>query len=182
MNLNSNGKIVSVLNNAQFLLIQICILKLNFYLFIYFKDCFEDNSYLNNLKGSSTKYVPGWKIDVDTDSQNSAYNEDCMTDNNWHGYTSNDAVGSIKTKLRGCGSAQLNFGNCFIKGITQVTLDEKIIGIASAETMTKIIEFDFEDGVILELQELYTGIIVFNDLTITKCKSCPPHYKGITTT
>ena len=31
MNLNSNGKIVSVLNNAQFLLIQICILKLNFY-------------------------------------------------------------------------------------------------------------------------------------------------------
>ena len=133
------------------------------------------------MKGSSTKYVPGWKIDVTTLPQNSAYNGECMTDNNWHGYSIQDAIGSIKTKLKGCGTAQLNFGNCFTKGITQVTLDEKIIGTASAETISKMIEFDFEDGAILELQELHTGIIVFNDLTITQCKSCPPHYKGITT-
>ena len=133
------------------------------------------------MKGSSTKYVPGWKIDVGS-AQNFYYQEECMTDNNWYGYNGGESIGSIKAKLKGCGTAKLNFGNCFTQGITQVTLNEKIIGAASPETMTKIIEFDFDDGVILELQELYTGIIVFNDLTITKCKSCPPHYKGITTT
>ena len=105
-----------------------------------------------------------------------------MTDNNWHGYIGNDVIGSIKTKLKGCGTAQLDFGNCFEKGITQVTLDGKIIGNAPQNMKNKIIEFDFEDGAILELQELYTAIIVFNDLTITKCRSCSTHYKGIPTT
>ena len=130
------------------------------------------------MKGSSTKYVPGWKIDVTYYPQNSFEKDNCMTDNNWHGWTGNDAIGSIKTKLKGCGTAKLNFGNCYIKGITQVTLDDKLIDEASSNTISKIIEFDFEDGAILELRELYTGIIVFNDLTITKCKYCPPHYNG----
>ena len=130
------------------------------------------------MKGSSAKYVPGWIIDVTYNPQNSAYKENCTMANNWHGYIPNDAIGSIKTKLKGCGTAQLNFGNCFQKGITQVTLDGEIIGTAPSNAKNKIIEFDFKDGAFLELQELNTGIIVFNDLTITKCKSCPPHFKG----
>ena len=134
-----------------------------------FKDCLEDNAHLNNLKGSFSKYVTGWDINVQN-VQNSKQN--CMRDNNWHGWINDDAIGSIKTKLKGCGTAQLNFGNCYKKGITQVTLDEKVIGEAHHSTISKIIEFDFEDGAILELQELNTGIIVFNDLAITKCKAC----------
>ena len=130
------------------------------------------------MKGSSAKYVPGWIIDVTYNPENSFEKENCMTDNNWHGWTGNDDIGSIKTRLKGCGTAQLNFGNCYEKGITQVTLDGEIIGTAPSNAKNKIIQFDFEDGAILELQELNTGIIVFNDLTITKCKYCPPHYKG----
>ena len=101
-----------------------------------------------------------------------------MRNNNWHGWIGNDDIGSIKTKLKGCGTAQLNFGNCYERGITQVTLDQKLIGTAFNNTISKIIEFDFEDGAILELQELNTGIIVFNNLAITKCKSCPHLHKG----
>jgi len=140
-------------------------------------DCVEDNSHLNNLKGSFTKYVTGWEINVEYNPLNSFYKQNCMRDNNWHGWIGNDDIGSIKTKLKGCGTAQLNFGNCYERGITQVTLDEKVIGTAFPHTISKIIEFYFEDGAILELQELNTGIIVFNDLTITKCKSCPQLHK-----
>ena len=141
-------------------------------------DCVEDNSHLNNLKGSAAKYVSDWEIDVEYYPKDSDYKENCMTDTNWHGWIGGNEIGYIKTKLKGCGTAQLDFGNCYKNGITQVILDGKIIGKAPRNTKSKIIEFDFEDGAILALQELHTGIIVFNDLTVIKCKACSPIYKG----
>ena len=136
-----------------------------------FTDCQDANPHLNNLKGSSGKNITGWIINATYYQQQSHYPA-CMNNRNWHGFHGDDEIGSIKTTLHGCGSAQLDFGNCYYEGITQVRLNGELIGEASTNTPSKVIEFDYNDGAILELQELNTAIIVFNDLSITKCNTC----------
>ena len=93
-----------------------------------------------------------------------------MNNHNWHGFHGDNAIGSIKTTLHGCGSAQLDFGNCYRKGITQVKLNGELIGEASSNTPNKVIEFDFKAGAILKLRdEGGNSVIQFTKFTILNC-------------
>ena len=84
--------------------------------------------------------------------------------------------------MKGCGRGILDFGNCFDSTV-KVFLNGKPISIAYAKieeklfTLNKIVEFDFEDGDLLELQEGHS-IILFNSFHVINCGMNPNH--GVT--
>ena len=85
-----------------------------------------------------------------------------------YGYSTRDLVGSISTKLFGCGRGVLDFGNCNTEGVVRVYLNGQRIGVAFPNTPSKLIEFDFYDGSLLELRE-FKSMIQFNNFHILDC-------------
>ena len=94
-----------------------------------------------------------------------------------YGYKIGSPIGFIRTTLNGCGKARLDFGNCANVGYTQVKLDGNEISVANANEHSKIVEFTFQHGSVLELSDLNYGIIKFNnfhvvDDNLIKCIQC----------
>ena len=77
-------------------------------------------------------------------------------------------MGSISTVLKGNGLAKLNFGNCWdgmkpwTKSLVKVYLDGKEIQSAKHGQSNVLVEFEYEEGSKLEIQEINVGIIQFN--------------------
>ena len=132
-------------------------------------DC-DENSHVNNLKGSKSKTVDGWTFhDIEVGPWNGGDFGDCRSKSSWFGYSylKNDDS-SISTTLNGKGKAILKFGNCWKNGIVIVYKNDvelKSVGAKSEDN----VEFDFEDGDVLKITEKGNGIIQFNDLKFLEC-------------
>ena len=134
--------------------------------------CIESNSHVNKLKGTSSKHVNGWNIDIDlitkTDDQHSYY-DGCKNlggpKDFWAGCCGGN---TISTTLYGCGHAKLNVGNCWDYLNVRIYLDGKLIGEVPSETNSKIFEFAFKEGSVLKINS-NGGIIKFNNFEITNC-------------
>ena len=76
--------------------------------------------------------------------------------------------------LGGCGRASLDFGNCmngydaWYDGYVKVFLNGNEIGIANKNELSKKIEFDFNNGDLLQISSR-RGLIKFNNFTIINC-------------
>ena len=118
----------------------------------------------------------GWNLDNISDGsiKRRSYGN-CEDNGSWYGYKSGiDPIGSIKTKLSGCGVGILDFGECSRGSggdyFIQVNLNGNEIGRATSGQLSKTINIDFKDGDILELKE-GTGYdyIRFNNFSVISC-------------
>ena len=139
--------------------------------------------------GTSSTTVDGWTLDVThgtafpltLSSTLSDFNLlNCNGNNFWFGLkTSGTNLASIKTSLQGCGKARLDYGNCYdcfscqIFDFVHVTLNGNEISKAAnnGQEHSKTVEFDFNDGDILELYENGISAIKFSGFTIIECCS-----------
>ena len=154
--------------------------------------CIHRNDHIRSLIGTRSMTVPGWTMDIDTGSPTPEKEDKyrkmdewdmhkCFHPYTWWGENIGSYNGFIKTSLKRCGRARLNFGNCYIdenkkkhqhKHYVQVKLNNVEIGQADAGISNKTIEFDFKDGDILELQDIAEATIKFNDFVIISCVKC----------
>ena len=132
---------------------------------------FCKNDHLNNLlESTATNSAEGWTINCNEGVWNSP-SDKCS---NWYGYIPNDDVGSISTTFKGSGRARLDFGNCYKNGRVKAYLDGKMIGKGAGKyTFSKVVEFNFQHGSILEINEQNTATIQFNSLKIISFNGCP---------
>ena len=141
------------------------------------------NAHVDKLRETSTKYAPGWNLDnINHINPGSKYHRRCPGRNSWYGWSDVDhsdtvgAIGSISTKLSGCGVAKLDFGECYASNsaaFVKVNLNRAEIGRATSGQISKTIEFGFKDGDILELAEgndsKNSSLIRFNSFTVISC-------------
>ena len=86
----------------------------------------------------------------------------------WYGWGCGSKKGSISTILRGSGTANLYFGNCWITGTVNVWLNGNKVTSSNSDTM-KLSSFDYRNGDKLEITDEDTGIIQIRNITF-KCK------------
>ena len=139
------------------------------------------NAHVDKLRETSTKYAQGWNLDnINQINPGSKYHRWCPGRNSWYGWASGHPkvgeLGSISTKLSGCGVAKLDFGECYASNsaaLVKVNLNGAEIGRATAGQISKTIEFGFKDGNILELIEgngsKNSSLIRFNSFTVISC-------------
>ena len=107
-----------------------------------------------------------WKMNVDSNN-NDKYDTVCGTSTFW-GYANDNTIGWISTVLISSGRATLNFGNCYWKGQTKVFLNNKEIGTADSNQLNVKIEFAYNVGDTLKIEEHNTGILRINSIK-TEC-------------
>ena len=105
----------------------------------------------------------GWVFDV-THSNEKHFRNKCGKYKTWYGYSNGKKVGSIHVALLGSGNANLNFGNCYNRGLVKVLLNGKELSQASANTPEKTISFRYNHRNILTVKEINTAIIKMNSL------------------
>ena len=126
------------------------------------------NSHVNNLKESETESVSGWIFDSITSgpwNHNGDYYDSICSDASWFGWKGGSGVGSIITTLHENGKAILDFGNCNKQGIVVAYKNGVQIASVGASATSKI-EFEFSNGDVIKISEVYSAIIQFNDLKI----------------
>ena len=139
--------------------------------------------------GTSSTAVDGWTIDV---THGTAYPPissppsglfellQCPDSDSWFGLKVIDTnIASIKTTLKGCGKATLDYGNCFhcfscvSPNYDYVHVKLNGIEISKAannnQELSKTVVFDFTDGDILELYEDGLSAIKFNGFSVISC-------------
>ena len=148
-----------------------------FSILIFTEYCIYENSHVNNLIGAKTETenVTGWDLTEvhccdQSIKEGNGYMNDCGNGNDWFGFKSEDSIGSIKTKLKGCGTGRLEYGNCYSDGFVRVVLDGIEIDTAVAGEKKEIM-FDFNNGSELKLYETY-AIIHFIKFEVLNCKEC----------
>ena len=98
-----------------------------------------------------------------------SYYNSCGEGKHWYGYGNGETIGSIKTTLNGCGKAILDYGNCYIGGRVDVNLNGVRIDYAWSNTPSKLVEFSYTDGSVLEISEPSSSVIQFNKLSTFQC-------------
>ena len=143
--------------------------------------------------GTSSTTVDGWTLDVTEGTAfppipfplpSIPYGDfsllKCTGNDFWFGLKLGSGnLASIKTSLQGCGKARLDFGNCYDCFSCQnfdfvhVKLNGNEISKAAnnGQELSKTVEFDFNDGDILELYENGISAIKFNGFAIIECCS-----------
>ena len=120
------------------------------------------------MKGTSSKHVDGWNIDIDLITKKICKNFGGPKDF-WAGCCGGKI---ISTTLNGCGHATLNVGNCWRshrkRHPVHVYLDGKLIGEVSKNTNSKVFKFGFIEGSVLKIDS-NGGIIKFNNFEVTNC-------------
>ena len=141
-------------------------------------DCVNLNSHVNKLRGTTTKYVPGWNLDNINQGSITLHNhKNCRSGNSWYGWNGDPMkIGSISTRLSGCGVGKLDFGQCYggsADSSVIVNLNGIEIGRAMSLQDSKTIVFNFKEGDIMELKEGTSGhdssLIRFNSFTVISC-------------
>ena len=169
--------------------------------------CKESNSHVNKIKSARNgNQAVGWKINTSEAYSSNPKRSDswpmCLNEvSNWFGYCDGncggrDHIGSIETTLRNCGTATLDFGNCYKKFFyfagkiekekyyipnvsnckVHVYIDGKLISTALQNTPQKLVTFNFTDGSKLKITEGESGntscMMMFNNFEIISCSSC----------
>ena len=142
--------------------------------------CKESNSHVNKIKSARNgNQAVGWKINTSEAYSSNPKRSDswpmCLNEvSNWFGYCDGecggrDHIGSIETTLRNCGTATLDFGNCY----NNCKVDGKLISTALQNTPQKLVTFNFKDGSKLKITEGENGnnacIMMFNNFEIISC-------------
>ena len=133
--------------------------------------CIESNGHVNKLKGSSSKHVDGWNIDMDLITKTAFLHDLCKDlggpKDFWAGCCGGEI---ISTTLYGCGHGKLNIGNCWRsdRHPVHVYLDGKLIGEVSKNTNSKVFNFGFIEGSVLKINS-NGGILKFNNFEVTDC-------------
>ena len=122
------------------------------------------NEHVNNILDYKDRLiVPGWYIDCNLQSQ-------CIGAG-WCCFNGNEPWGSISTLLSGNGRGKLDFGNVYPDPYyVKVYLDGSEIASASKSTPSKIVEFDYNDGSTLKIQEEGITILQFNSFEVIGCR------------
>ena len=95
--------------------------------------------------------------------------KECGNGKKWFGFVgSEDDVGLINTTLSGCGTATLEFGNCYDEGRIVAYKNGKEIGVADG-LENKTIAFEFFDGDSIEIRLYNWGIILLNNFVQDPC-------------
>ena len=122
---------------------------------------------------NKTIFIPGWTIDcaggVWKQSSRDYVIEYGQVCSNWWCSTGGPPIGSISTTFNGIGRAKLDFGNCWMHGTVKATLNGTVIALATQNTPSVTVEFDFHVGSILKIAEHGGSIIQFNSLNIIQC-------------
>lgn len=175
--------------------------------------CKESNSHVNKIKfARNGNQAVGWKINTSEayispkqmahTSSDFEISDMCSNGvSNWFGWCDGncggrDNIGSIETTLRNCGTATLDFGNCYKKFFyfagkyekkkyyipnvsnckVHVYIDGKLISTALQNTPQKLVTFNFKDGSKLKITDGESGnnacIMMFNNFEIISCSSC----------
>jgi len=131
-------------------------------------DC--ENSQFKALIDSKVDTVSGWNIDVHHGpwDQNGP-NLGCSA--GWFGWSGSELIGSISTELKGKGHAILKFAECHDhNGVVKVYLDGVLIASAG-QGITKNVDFDFNNGSILEIKEFNGSIMELISFEVSDCKT-----------
>jgi len=131
-------------------------------------NCIERNSHVNKLKGTSSKNVDGWNIDIDLITKTDDFYDRCNDLGDSTDFWAGCCGGrTISTTLYGCGNAKLNVGNCVDFGHNvSVYLDDNLLGIVSENTNSTIFEFGFTHRSVLKINA-NGAIIKFNNFECT---------------
>ena len=86
-------------------------------------------------------------------------------------------IGSIETTLKGCGTAKLDFGNCYDADCNVYAyIDGKRIATAPKNTPHKLVIFNFKEGSKLKITEGENGsihcVMVFNSFEVISYSLC----------
>ena len=129
------------------------------------------NEHVNNLLESTTDTTPDWEINVRRGKWTDHQTKDDKCGPQWYGFNGNADVGSISTTLyKSSKCGRLDFGNCWHAGTVRVYLAEELIGEASPNTTSKIIEFAIPEDSQLEIKdEGYNSIIKFTNFEMVDC-------------
>ena len=104
---------------------------------------------LIDVESPFTNTANGWTIDCDmgvwetVSEENKIVRGRCR---NWYGFMNENPIGSISTTFNGRGRARLDFGNCWTSGTVYAYLNGNAIASAPANTPSKTVEFDFNQG------------------------------------
>ena len=128
---------------------------------------------MNKLKGTSSKNVNGWNIDMNvftSTTHDPIWNNygKCKNlggpDDFWVGRS-----GDISTTLHGCGHAKLDIGNCDSGSFkVKVYIDGRVIGEVPGGVNGKIFTFEFKEGSDLKIHS-GNGIVKFNNFEVIDC-------------
>ena len=124
------------------------------------------DSALQNVDNRQTMIDGGWIVDVD---EYQSYGHCCMEPKTFWGYKHKRAVGVVKATFKGSGKATLNFGNCYVVGVTKAYLNDLEIGSAGSYQYANK-TFNFNKGDTLKLIEEQAGIIKINSLSLSGCQ------------
>ena len=140
-----------------------------------------------NLQGATNRNVKGWTIHISgglfqMDTGNKYYRTCGNNGMDWYGYcdgyncgSNKRNLGSIETTLSGCGTAKLDYGNCYEHGEVRVYLDGNQIDVAYPHTPNKIVEFEFKEGSKLKITEGEDGdncMMKFSSFNVINCIHC----------
>ena len=147
------------------------------------------NSHVNQITAAKNgNEATGWKINASAAysstkkrSNHGYWQKRCSNgDKNWWGWcdgncgTGTNGLAIIETTLKGCGTARLDFGNCYTYQCqVSVHVDGKIISTAYQNTPHKVVQFDFQEGSELKITEGPNFCMMsFNSFEVISCKEC----------
>ena len=155
-------------------------------------DCKAINSHVNKITSATNgNQATGWKIYANhAFSSKKKYSYDnywgkkCSNGGkNWWGWCSGNCgggkskLGKIETTLKGCGTARLDFGNCYPNQCqVDVYVDGRRISTANKNTPHKVVQFDFKNGSKLKITEgadSKSCFMAFNSFKVISCRKCP---------
>ena len=144
------------------------------------------NSHVNKITAAANgRQATGWRIYASNayssiKKRNDSWQKRCSNGGkNWWGWCDGNCggvnhIGSIETTLKGCGTAKLNFGNCYDTDCNvNAYIDGKIIDTASKETPHKVVTFEFKEGSKLKISNARAAcMMIFNNFEVISCSLC----------
>ena len=110
----------------------------------------------------------GWIVDGAPGHEN-RFAKMCGGFDTFWGYADGSKVGYVEATFLGSGTAILNFGNCYFIGVTNVYLNDVLVGSAPANNQSVEISFNYTRDDVLKITE-DLGILKINSLNLEACE------------
>ena len=150
------------------------------------------NSHVNKITAATNgRKATGWRIYASTayssikkhsNNNNEFWQKRCSNGGkNWWGWcvgncgTGRYGLGRIETTLKGCGTARLDFGNCYTSTcVVNVYVDGRRISTANRNTPHKVVQFNYDNGSKLKITAFHGCMMTFNSFKVISCRKCLP--------